>query len=84
MTVPWIVLTPQCLHHGLDEATTYILWLDNKFRRNQRKLGGRQDHRTEYSDSPIFLRCVLYLHDCAHGDGLRRRQECYEFRRFGT
>jgi hypothetical protein len=63
MTVPWIVRTPQCLYYGLDEATTYILWLDNKFRRNQRKLGGRQDHRTEYSDSPIFLRCVLYFHD---------------------
>jgi hypothetical protein len=37
---------------------------------------------TEYSDSPdISLNDVSFT-DCAHGDGLRCRQECYSFRRF--
>jgi hypothetical protein len=46
--------------------------------------GGRQcNHRTEYPRFSIFRSTTcLHFHDCAHGDGLRRRQECHGFRRF--
>jgi hypothetical protein len=30
-------------------------------------------------DSPDISTTCLYFHDCAHGDGLRRRQECHGF-----
>jgi hypothetical protein len=57
-----------------------------EFRRNQRKPGGCQrNHRTEYSRRAGLPNDVSFTSaDCAHGDSLRRRQECYEFRRFGN
>jgi hypothetical protein len=39
-TVPWTARMPQCLHHWIDEATTYTFFGWAKIRRNQRKLGG--------------------------------------------
>jgi hypothetical protein len=40
----------QCLHHWIGRSyNIYFLWLGEEYRRNQRKLGGRQcNHRTEY------------------------------------
>jgi hypothetical protein len=60
-----------------------IYFLDGqKFRGKSENSGCQCNHRTEYSDAPdISLNDVSFI-DCAHGDSLRRRQECYEFRRF--
>jgi hypothetical protein len=35
---------------------------------------------TEHSRCDFAQRRVFHFHDCAHGDGLRRRQECHGFR----
>jgi hypothetical protein len=63
----------------LDEATTYTFYGQQIPQESRKARRMPVQHRTEYPDSPdISLNDVLH-HDCAHGDGLRRRQECYGF-----
>jgi hypothetical protein len=85
MTVPWIVLTLQCLHHWFGRSyNIYFLWMG-------KESAGISENSADASATTIQnIRCsryfaqrrVFHFHDCAHGDGLRCRQECYEFRCF--
>jgi hypothetical protein len=61
-TVPWIVLMPR-MSTSLDWTKPQHILFGEEFRRNQRKLGGRQrNHRTEYPRSPdISLNDVSLL-----------------------
>jgi hypothetical protein len=83
-TVPWIVLTLQCLHHGIGRSYN-ILSLAGRnsagISENSADASATTVQNTRFSRY-FAQRCVLHFHDCAHGDGLRRRQECYRFRRF--
>jgi hypothetical protein len=65
---------------GLDEATTYTFfgWAKSG---NQRNSADASATTVEYSRRYFAQRRVLHFHDCAWRR-LRRRQECYEFRRF--
>jgi hypothetical protein len=77
-TVPWIVLTPRMSTSRIGRSHT-SLWPS----RNPQESAKARQMQPPYRISPIpryfAQRRVLSLHDCAHGDGLRR-QECYEFR----
>jgi hypothetical protein len=64
---------------GLDEATTYTFLMGEEYRR---KSETRRTPRPPQNipDSPdISLNDVSFTSDCAHGDSLRRRQECHGF-----
>jgi hypothetical protein len=81
--VPW-TKARICLYHGLDGSyNIYFLWLGEESRNQRNSADAVQPQYRISPILPIFAqRRVLYFHDCAHGDGLRRRQECYEFRCF--
>jgi hypothetical protein len=61
---------------GLDEATTYLSLAGQKHG-SENSADASATTVQNIPDSRYFAQRVLHFHDCAHGDGLRCRQECY-------
>jgi hypothetical protein len=79
MTVPWIVRMPR-MSTSLDWTKLQIyLWMATNTAgiSETRRMPVQPPYRIFPISRYFAQRRVLYFHDCAHGDGLRRRQECY-------
>jgi hypothetical protein len=79
MTVPWIArMLP--MYIITDWTKLQHTLAGHKYRRNQNSADASATTVQNSRCARYFAqRRVLHFHDCAHGDGLRRRQECYEF-----
>jgi hypothetical protein len=80
-TVPWIVLMPECLHHGLDEATTYTFFGWTKNSQESAKTRRIVQPRTEYSRFSRYQRRV-FTSMTVHMETVYAADKNVEFRRF--
>jgi hypothetical protein len=83
--VPWIARMPRMSTSLVGRSHIYTFLAGRRIRRNQRNSAADASATTVQNipDLSIFRSTTcLHFHDCAHGDGLRRRQECHGFRRF--
>jgi hypothetical protein len=75
----WIVRRLECLHQvGRSYRIPSMAGQESTGISETRRTPVQPPYRI-FNSPDISLNDVSYFHDCAHGDGLRRRQECYGF-----